>query len=197
MNLSSTEAATPPLATPASAAKVLPYRRSAAADRGATGFDLYFPSRLRDLVIPAVLLLVSAILAGAESIHLVADPAAAVAVLVAYFVVKVVMMMVCIPIIARVAGVSFGSLPSAVLKFGSIALLPDALGVGVMILMPGCYTVILAIAVAFIACWTLFAVLFQLDLTESRFAAAVYFGIGIAFSFLWFGLFSSLLELAP
>ena len=57
--------------------------------------------------------------------------------------------------------------------------------------MGDCAGVILAVPVSFIACWVLFAVLFDLDLTESRLCAAIYWTVGalvgvpILFSSLW------------
>jgi hypothetical protein len=158
--------------------RVLPYQR---ADRAAApSTDFYFPSKPRDLYLPAGLLAAGMGLGFAELVHLEGDAVRAAKAATVFFVMQAVFLLIAMPLLTRVVGVAFGTLPQAVLKLCAIAVLPAAGGVGVGLLAGGCLGVVLVIPVSFVACWMMFMVLFELDLTESRLCAAVYWAVGAA-----------------
>jgi hypothetical protein len=173
---------------------VLPYRRADRAAAPAT--DLYFPSKPRDLYLPAGLLAAGMGLGFAELIHLEGDAVRAAKAATVFFVMQAIFLLVAMPLLTRVVGVAFGTLPQAVLKFCAIATLPAAGAVGVGLLAGGCLGVVLVMPFSFAACWTMFAVLFELDLTESRLCAALYWAvgavIGTAIGWPWFWLWDLL-----
>ena len=174
--------------------RVLPYERAERA--AAPSSDLYFPSRFRDLYLPAGLLAVGMGLGFAELVHLEGDAVRAAKAATVFFVMQAVFLLIALPLLTRVVGVAFGTLPQAVLKLCAIAILPAAAGVGVGLLAGGCLGVVLVIPVSFAACWVMFAVLFELDLTESRLCAAVYWAVGAviaaAIGWPWFWLWDLL-----
>lgn len=184
----------PPPAAPAPAvpASVLPYR--APKREAVVSADLYFPSNVRDVYVPCALLLAGMGLGIAELHDARHGLRQAIAFGTAYSAVKIAMMLVCIPLVTRVAGVSFGTLPQGALKLATIAILPDALALGVILLVSICTGMILAPIVGFVACWVLFGQLFELDFTESRFCAAVYCAIDIVFGVFWFALLDWMLD---
>ena len=169
-------------------APVLPYRRP---DPAAAPLRLYFPSKPRGLFLPAALLATGMGLGFAELVHLERDAGAAARTGTIYFVMQAVFLLVAMPVLTRMAGVAFGTLPQAALKLCAIATLPTALGVGVGLLMGSCTGAILALPMGFAACWVLFAVLFELDFNESRLCASIYCAIGalvgapLLFTSLW------------
>lgn len=172
---------------------VLPYARPAKTKSP----DLYFPSKLRDLYVPALLL--AAGIATGITVLMRGRPDHSGDSLLdalrhgsAYAVPKLLLLLACIPLVTRVAGVAFGTLPQAALKLSVVAILPDVLALVVMSWL-GCTGMILAPVVGFVACWILFALLFEMDFIDSRFCAAVYWAIGMVFGGLWIGIFFYLL----
>lgn len=189
--------AVPVAAAPASAgalpgAPLIPYRT---APRDFVPVeDLYFPSRPRDLYVPAALLVLGLIGGLAELTYLFNnDVADAIAFGAAYSFVKLLMLGVCIPIMTGIVGVAFGTLPQAVLKLCAIAILPEAVGIGIMILLDSCLGPPLGIALGFFACWAMFALLFEFEPNEARFAAAIYWAIGLIFGVGWLAVLNWLL----
>ena len=106
----------------------------------------------------------------------------------AYSVTKLLILLACIPLATRVAGVTLGTLPQATLKLSVVALLPDALAL-LAISMLGCTGMVLAPVIGFVACWLLFGVLFETGFSESGFCSAVYWGAGTLYSRMWFVLY--------
>jgi hypothetical protein len=179
-------------ASPAAAPPVLAYR--AVPGEPVSTNDLYFPNRLRDLYAPAALLVLGLGAGTGELYYLFGyrlDRAFGFG--AAYAMVKLVMLAVCIPLITWVAGVAFGTLPQAVLKLCAIAILPEALGVGVMLLFGPCLGFPLGVAAGFFATWAMFGLLFEFESTEARFAAAVYWAVGLIFAVGWVTLLNWLL----
>jgi hypothetical protein len=185
-------AGAPAPASASGTAPVLPYRT---APRDVVPLeDLYFPSRPRDLYVPAALLVLGLIGGLAGLIYLFNnDVADAIAFGAAYSFVKLLMLGVCIPVMTGIVGVAFGTLPQAVLKLCAIAILPEALGVGIMILLDSCLGPPLGIAAGFFACWAMFALLFEFEPSEARFAAAIYWAIGLIFGVGWLAVLNWLL----
>jgi hypothetical protein len=183
---------TPFGATPAAGPPVLAYR--AVPQAAVAAHDLYFPNRLRDLYAPAALLVLGLGAGLGELYYLFGyrlDRAFGFG--AAYAVVKLVMLAVCIPLITWVAGVAFGTLPQAVLKPCAIAILPEAIGVGLMLLLGPCVGFPLGVVAGFFAAWAMFALLFEFEGTEARFAAAAYWGVGLVFAVGWVTLLNWLL----
>ena len=162
----------------ASATPVIPYRRSEPA--AAPLADLYFPSRGRDLYLPAVLLAAGMALGFGELVHVEGNAVRAARTATVFFVAQALFLLIAIPLLTRYVSVAFGTLPQAALKFCAIAIVPAALGLGAWIVLNGCSAPIAALVVSFSACWAMFAVLFELDFNESRLCAAVYWVIALA-----------------
>ena len=182
----------PAAPAPAGGAPVLAYR---AVPRDAVAAnDLYFPNRLRDLYAPAGLLVLG-LGAGMGELYYLFDYRLdrAFGFVAAYALVKLVMLAVWIPLITWVAGVAFGTLPQAVVKLCAIAILPEAIGVGMMLLLGPCLGFPLGVAAGFFAAWAMFALLFEFEATEARFAAALYWAVGLFFAVGWVTLLNWLL----
>jgi hypothetical protein len=171
---------------PERAGPVIPYRAVA---QEVVDPDLYFPHKPTDLYAPVLLLMLGAGIGLAELIHLYGDVWRAASFGTAYLIVKLLMLFMCVPLLTRIFGMSFGTLPSAALKLTAIAILPETVGVGIILLSGGCMGVLIALPVSFIVSWAMFAKLFDLDIFESRLCAAVYWGVGLAFGFGWGALF--------
>lgn len=169
---------------PAAPLPVVGYR--AARREAPTAEQVYFPSKWRDLYAPAALLALALALGFGGLLYLSDDSAARDVVFgSAYAAVKLLMLGVAIPLLTRVAGVSFGTLPQAVLKLSAIALLPEALALLTIIAAGWCFGLVLGPVVALLATWAMFALLFEFEVTESAFCAAVYWGVGFVFAVGW------------
>jgi hypothetical protein len=180
-----------PVATAADA-PVLPYRTTPR--NLIRGDDLYFPNKLRDLYVPVCLLLLGLAGGMGELIYLFDNEVAeAIGFGAAYTLVKLLMLLVCIPLITKIAGVAFGTLPQAVLKLCAIAILPEAIGVGIILLVGPCLGPPLGIALGFFACWAMFGILFEFEPNEARFSAAIYWAIGLIFGVGWIAVLNWLL----
>lgn len=173
-------------------AKVLPYLP---VDEGVVDARLYFPDRTIDLYAPVVLLGLGAAIGLWELTYLYDDVWEAARFGTAYLIVKLLMLLVCIPLLTRFAGLAFGTLPSATLKLTAIAILPEAVGLGVMLLSGGCMGALLAMPISFCVSWAMFARLFDLDFMESRLCAAVYWAVGLVFGLGWLGLINWLIAI--
>ena len=155
---------------------VLPYRR---VERTAVPASaLYFPSKPRDLYLPAGLLAAGMALGFGELVHIEGNAVRAARIGTVYFVMQAGFLLIAIPVLTRMVGVALGTLPQAALKLCAIATLPAAVGVGIGLLVGGCTGAVLSIPLSFCASWALFAVLFEMDLTESRLCAGVYYAVG-------------------
>jgi len=177
---------------PEQPAKVLPYLP---VDEGVVDARLYFPDRTVDLYAPVVLLAIGAAVGLWELTYLYGDVREAARFGTAYLIVKLLMLLVCIPLLTRFAGLAFGTLPSATLKLTAIAILPEAVGLGVMLLGGGCMGALLAMPISFCVSWAMFARLFDLDFMESRLCAAVYWAVGLVFGLGWLGLINWLIAI--
>jgi hypothetical protein len=167
-------------------ARVLAYRAPALHEVVAAE-DLYFPSRVRDLYAPAVLLLLGVAL-GAFGLFDRLDTDTVVRTLVsgsAYIVVKLLMLAVCIPLITRVAGVAFGPTPQAVLKLCAIAILPETIALLIVNYGGWCVGTMLGLPAGLALCWTMFSLLFEFDVVEAGFCAVIYWGVGLVFGAGW------------
>ena len=166
------------------------------ARRGQPPPDVYFPSKVRDLYLPAAILLLGIGAGLAGLIYLFDNHVyGAFAFGSAYAVVKLLMLFVCIPLLTRVAGVSFGTLPPAVLKLCAIAILPEAAALLLLIAAGPCLGIVIGVPLALIGTAVLFALLFELETSEAAFCAAVYWGIGLAFGVGWLTILHFLLGL--
>lgn len=147
--------------------------------------DLYFPDRSLDLYVPVALLTVALLLGGGLLLYLRIAPKQVAVLVCSYLLVKLLILAVTIPLLAKVAGIAFGSLPSAVLKLMAIALLPESLLLGALVLLGPCLGVLIGLPIAFMATSLLFQKLFDMDTVEGRLSVAVMWAVALVFGLVW------------
>src|SRR4051812_40383596 len=102
------EQPSPPASVPPAPVRPLAYRRVTPAARVQDVTDLYFPDKTWDLVIPLVLLMIGLFIVIGVMLQLRSGPREIAILLSSFFVFRAFIMLCTIPILSRVAGISFG-----------------------------------------------------------------------------------------
>jgi hypothetical protein len=151
----------------------------------ASGADRYFPDRIRDLWLPVALIgggtvieFGSALLHGRGSLETAARGVALVGL---GMLVNTVLMLVAIFIVAKLRDISFGPLPTALLKLCAISITPGAAAAFVSWLPLGG---LIGLIVSFIVYFALIGALFELDESDTWWCVIIVFGVKLLVVFI-------------
>lgn len=135
----------------------------------------------KDLVIPITLIVIGTVVEFAASLHFGASPAGAAASVGFDFVIDVGLMLVGVVVAARLLAVSFGPVPTAILKLGGIAIGPAGLTTVIVWALGGgpIFHFLGWIAAMGLAVWLLWY-LFDLDPSEVWITAVIVYGMRVA-----------------